>query len=98
MVRGFEGATGSLAVRLIAGLKAGENAGSERDPLQSAAVVVLGRKDLKDVDLRIDSSDDPISNLAALLVDWLPKAPAYRLRALDPDAAPSSSSFEHAKN
>ncbi|OWU82505.1 DUF1028 domain-containing protein [Phaeobacter sp. 22II1-1F12B] len=98
MVRGFEAATGSLAVRLIAGLKAGENAGSERDPLQSAAVVVLGRKDLKDVDLRIDSSDDPISDLAALLVDWLPKAPAYRLRALDPDAAPSSSSVEHSKD
>ena len=38
---------------------------------------------------------DDDQELCDLLADWLPKAPAYRLRALDPDAAPSSSSVEH---
>ncbi|QEW20943.1 hypothetical protein LA6_003144 [Marinibacterium anthonyi] len=95
MIEAFETGTGSLAERMVAALRAGEAAGSERDPLQSAAVVVLGAEGLKDVDLRIDASADPLDALADLLADWLPKAPAYRLRALDPDAAPSSSSVEH---
>ncbi|WP_428928875.1 DUF1028 domain-containing protein [Marinibacterium sp. SX1] len=95
MIEGFETGSGSLAERLLAGLKAGEAAGSERDPLQSAALVVLGAEGLRDVDLRIDASSDPLAAMGELLADWLPKAPAYRLRALDPDAAPSSSSVEH---
>lgn len=94
MVRGFEAASGNLAIRLMAGLLAGEAAGSERDPLQSAAVVVLGPENLKDVDLRVDSSGTPIQDLMLLLAAWLPKAPAYRVRALDPDAAESSSTIE----
>lgn len=94
MVGGFEGATGDLATRLVAGLLAGEAAGSERDPLQSAAVVVLGAENLKDVDLRVDSSKNPIQDLAEMLVAWLPKAAAYRVRALDPDAAEFSSAIE----
>ena len=95
MIVAFEGGAGSLAERLVAALKAGEAAGSERDPLQSAAVVVLGSQGLRDVDLRVDAAADPLTSLSELLADWLPKAPAYRLRALDPDAAPSSSSVEH---
>ena len=58
-------------------------------------MVVLGGEGLRDVDLRVDASSDPLADLGVLLADWLPKAPAYRLRALDPDAAPSSSSVEH---
>ena len=95
IVHGFETGEGSLAERMLAGLKAGEAEGSERDPLQSAAVVVLGGEGLRDVDLRVDASSDPLADLGVLLADWLSKAPAYRLRALDPDAAPSSSSVEH---
>lgn len=94
LVDTFETKRGTLADRLIAAMMAGEAAGSERDPLQSAAIVVLGSESLKDVDLRIDASADPLSDLANLAVDWLPKAAAYRLRALDPDAAPSSSEVE----
>lgn len=94
MVRGFEAASGDLASRLLAGMLAGEAAGSERDPLQSAAVVVLGAEGLKDVDLRIDSSRIPLQDLQDLLVAWLPKAPAYRVRAIDPDAAEMSSNIE----
>ncbi|EAP77509.1 DUF1028 domain-containing protein [Roseovarius nubinhibens] len=95
MIAGFEAAKGHLSERLMAGMLAGEAAGSERDPLQSASVVVLGAEALKDVDLRIDDSTDPLADLYRLLEAWLPKAPAYRLRALDPDSAPLSSTIEH---
>ena len=95
IVHGFQIAHGDLATRLLSGLRAGEAAGSERDPLQSAALVVLGSDGLRDVDLRIDASTDPLRDLGALLDDWLPKAEAYRLRAIDPDSAPSSSAVEH---
>lgn len=95
MVRAFEGTSGPLSLRLMAGMLAGEAAGSERDPLQSAAIVVLGAQSLKDVDLRIDASTTPLQELETLLQAWLPKADAYRLRALDPDAAPPSSEIEH---
>ncbi|MBY8975854.1 DUF1028 domain-containing protein [Rhodobacteraceae bacterium NNCM2] len=95
MVQAFAGAEGSLAERLIAGMFAGEAAGSEQEPLQSASVVVLGTEGLKDVDLRVDASADPLADLNRLLLDWLPKADAYRLRALDPDSAPSSSQVEY---
>lgn len=94
MVRVFETAAGTLAERLVSAMLAGEVAGSERDPLQSAALVVLGSEDLKDVDLRIDSAHDPLGDLQDLLADWLPKSAAYRQRAVDPDAAPSSSVVE----
>lgn len=95
LVDTFEKTSGLLAERLIAAMLAGEAAGSERDPLQSAAIVVLGADMLKDVDLRIDTSKDPLADLAVLVSEWLPKADAYRLRALDPDSAPSSSEVEH---
>lgn len=95
MINGFETTGGSLAERLITGMLAGQAAGGERDPLQSAAIAVLGEVGLKDVDLRIDESSTPLEDLDRMVQDWLPKAAAYRLRALDPDAAPSSSSIEH---
>ncbi|QBF32536.1 DUF1028 domain-containing protein [Thalassococcus sp. S3] len=95
LIETFETTHGVLAQRLLAALKAGEAAGSERDPLQSAALVVLGAEDLKDVDLRVDASKDPLSDLEDLVADWLPKADAYRIRATDPDKAPSSTDVEH---
>lgn len=96
IVEGFAtaGPDTSLAGRLLAGLQAGAAAGGERDRLQSAAVKVLGADDLFDVDLRVDKSTDPLSDLADLLRDWAPKADAYRIRALAPDDAPSSSEVE----
>lgn len=94
MVRAFTAAEGRLEARLLAGMLAGEAAGSERDPLQSASLVVMAADDLKDTDLRIDDSKTPLQTLAALYAAWAPKADAYRLRALDPDNAPSSSVVE----
>lgn len=94
MVRVFEETKGSLEERLQAGMKAGEVAGSEREPLQSAALKVLGADGLMDADLRVDFSTDPLESLARLWEDWAPKAAAYRVRAIDPDAAPSSAEVE----
>lgn len=94
MIRGFEGCAGSLEEKLLAGMLAGEKAGSEKEPLQSAALVVMSADELKDVDLRVDASSTPLQDLERLYKDWAPKADAYRLRALDPDNAPSSSVVE----
>ncbi|WP_118133497.1 DUF1028 domain-containing protein [Oceanicella sp. SM1341] len=96
MVAGFEAATGPLAARLIAGLAAGVAAGAERDPLQSAALKVLGSEGIFSADLRADRSPTPVDALAELWADWAPKADAYRLRVLDPDSAPPSREVEHA--
>ncbi len=94
MIRGFEKASGTLEQRLLAGMLAGEAAGSERDPLQSASLVVMGPDELKDSDLRIDDSKTPLQDLASLYERWAPKSDAYKLRAIDPDSAPSSSVVE----
>ena len=90
--------TSPLTERLIAGLQAGVAAGGERDPLQSAALCVLGDDDLVETDLRIDKSQNPIDDLNLLWRDWGPKAAVYRLRALHPDDAPSSSDVEKASS
>jgi uncharacterized Ntn-hydrolase superfamily protein len=94
MIAGAETSTGRLAERLIAALKAGQDAGGEHDPLQSAALQVYGSHEFPLADLRIDKSDDPILELLDLWRDWSPKAAAYTVRAIDPDAAPSSDEVE----
>ena len=94
MVDTFDTSKGPLAQRLLTAITAGEAAGSEREPLQSASLVVMGPDELKEVDLRVDFDTDPLARMSELLNDWLPKAAAYRTRALDPDNAPSSASVE----
>ena len=94
MIASFEAASGTLEERLLAGMLAGEAAGSERDPLQYAAIVVMETDGLKNTDLRIDDSRTPLQDLRKLVTAWLPKSAPYRLRALDPDNAPSSSVVE----
>jgi len=94
MIAAAEAATGPLAGRLIAALKAGEDAGGEHDPLQSAALQVFAADEFPCADLRIDKSNQPILDLLDLWRDWSAKAAAYRVRALDPEAAPSSDEVE----
>ena len=45
-------------------------------------------------DLRVDWSTEPIAVLAALWRLWRPQAEAYRLRALDPAAAPAEAQYD----
>jgi uncharacterized Ntn-hydrolase superfamily protein len=78
-----------LGNRLVAALAAGLHAGGEAGPLHSAVLIVVSDVPWPVTDLRVDWSDDPIAELTALWRLWRPQADAYRLRALDPAAAPS---------
>src|SRR5262245_53277843 len=73
MAAAFEGSTGVLARRLLAALEAGEAAGGDARGRMSAALLVVegtppdrpGRGTV--VDLRVDRSEDPLSDLVRLL-------------------------------
>ena len=88
MVAAFEAAPEApLADRLLAALKAGDEAGGEFKPLVSTALVVADRESFPYVDLRVDADPDPIAALARLWQDYAPMADLYVARAVDPDAA-----------
>jgi len=90
MVGAFAGLPDSdLGSRLLAALAAGLSAGGEAGPVHSAGLIIVRDVPWPVTDLRIDWSDDPIGELTALWRLWRPQADAYRLRALDPAAAPS---------
>jgi uncharacterized Ntn-hydrolase superfamily protein len=78
-----------LGGRLLAALAAGLRAGGEAGPVHSAGLIVVSDVPWPVTDLRIDWSDDPMAELTAIWRLWRPQADAYRLRALDPAAAPS---------
>jgi uncharacterized Ntn-hydrolase superfamily protein len=89
LIDGFAG-RGSLAERLLAGLKAGLAAGGEAGPLASAGILIAEpRASWPVVDLRVDLSGDPIGDLTALHDHYAPLREDYVNRALDPDQAPS---------
>lgn len=96
MVAGFEGAgtvfeaaSAAFEERLLAGLRAGLDAGGEAGPLRSAGLAVVEDAAWRTTDLRVDDHDDPVAELARLLALWLPQKADYLTRALDPTAAPS---------
>ena len=78
-----------LGNRLVAALAAGLVAGGEAGPVHSAGMLVVADVPWPVSDLRVDWSDDPVGDLAALWRLWRPQAASYRQRALDPAAAPS---------
>jgi len=85
MVRTFEAdPEAHLAERLIAALKAGDEAGGEFKPLVSAALLIADREAFPYVDLRVDSAPCPIAALAALWRDYEPMADLYVARAVNP--------------
>ena len=75
--------------RLIAGLQAGLAAGGEVGAVHSAGLLIAGDVEWAVTDLRVDWSDDPIGDLAALWRLWRPLADDYVQRALNPPAAPT---------
>jgi uncharacterized Ntn-hydrolase superfamily protein len=90
MVGAFERADGSaLGDRLVAALAAGLEAGGEEDDVRSAGLLVADRLPWPIADLRVDWSDDPVSELAALWRIWKPQQDDYVTRALNPSSAPS---------
>ena len=52
--------------RLIAAMKAGEDAGGDKRGKQSAALVVYGNQDYSELDLRVDDHIEPLLELARL--------------------------------
>ena len=78
-----------LGGRLLAALAEGLRAGGEAGPVHSAGLVIVSDVPWPVTDLRVDWSENPVAELAALWRLWRPQADAYRLRALDPAAAPS---------
>jgi uncharacterized Ntn-hydrolase superfamily protein len=65
----FEKTSGTLAVRLLAALLAGEKAGGQVEGKQSAALAVKGTNNefFNNIDLRVDDSKNPFSDLQRLL-------------------------------
>lgn len=90
MVGAFERADDeALGDRLVAALAAGLEAGGEEDDVRSAGLLVAGRVPWPIADLRVDWSNDPVGDLAALWRIWKPQQDDYVTRALDPCSAPS---------
>ena len=55
-----------FAQRLIAAMKAGEAAGGDKRGKQSAALLIYGREEWSDLDLRVDDHVDPLAELERL--------------------------------
>jgi uncharacterized Ntn-hydrolase superfamily protein len=90
MVDGFAGLSEEeLGDRLMAALAEGLRAGGEAGPVHSAGLVIVSDVAWPVTDLRIDWSEHPVADLNALWRLWRPQVDAYRLRALEPAAAPS---------
>jgi uncharacterized Ntn-hydrolase superfamily protein len=88
MVESFERALDrALALRLVEALAAGEAAGGERQPVTSAALIVVDRESFPYVDLRVDDHATPIAELARLWSAYQSEADAYVVRAVDPERA-----------
>jgi len=73
MSRAFENSKGPLAWRIIAALKAGEQAGGDKRGKQSAAILVVRAKggylglDDRALDFRVDDHQNPLQELARIL-------------------------------
>jgi uncharacterized Ntn-hydrolase superfamily protein len=79
-----------LGDRLLAALRAGEDAGGEEGPIHSCGLLVVSDAEWPLTDLRVDwAEDDPIARLEQAWVVWKPQAEAYTLRSRRPDLAPS---------
>jgi uncharacterized Ntn-hydrolase superfamily protein len=88
IVQRFAAASGRpLADRLLAGLRAGLEAGGETGVLRSAALLVVERESFPLVDLRVDDAADPLTALDALWRAYAPWTGDFVRRALDPDGA-----------
>ncbi len=77
MATAFARAEGELSRRLLAGLRAGQDAGGDREGRCSAAIVVVDPRAFAPwglaVDLRVDFDPDPVYRLAEVLeryLDW----------------------------
>ena len=90
LIDGYSTSTApTLEQRLLEGLDAAIGAGGEAGPVHSAGLQVTEDVPWPVTDLRIDWHDDPIAELHRLWEVWEPQKLDYRIRGLDPTAAPS---------
>ena len=90
MVQAFERSSGMhLATRLVLALDAGVEAGGEEGPTHSAALLVAHEQPWPLVDLRVDWSDQPVTELINCWQRYEPQIQDYVNRALDPASAPT---------
>lgn len=99
MVDAFESQSGTdLEDRLLVVLEAGRDAGglmgvSGPRPERSVAVIVWGKRDYSDFDLRVDMQEGAIAQLRRIYVDYKPTAEYYEERARHPRNAIPSMEF-----
>lgn len=89
MLAAFEVSEGDLERRLLAAMTAGAEAGGEEGPVHSAGLAVVRSSGWAETDLRIDWSDFPLEDLAALVDTWMPQRDDYVTRGADPASSPS---------
>lgn len=90
MVKSFENTHElPLAERLLRSLENGLNAGGEEGPEHSATLLVAHKYSWPLVDLRVDWSETPMSDLRDLWHLYQPQMHDYVTRAMNPGAAPS---------
>jgi uncharacterized Ntn-hydrolase superfamily protein len=82
-----------LERRLVGALEAGLDAGGELGALRSAALLIVRDDDFAWMDLRIDSSDDPVAELRALADAYAPVAPEFRRRVVEPQTVPDDATL-----
>ena len=88
LVEAFTAAQGSLERRLLAAYEAAMAEGGEAGPVHSAGLSVVSGLGWRVTDLRVDWSQDPLSDLRELLRVWEPQREDYITRAVDPQTAP----------
>ncbi|MFC7393165.1 DUF1028 domain-containing protein [Scopulibacillus cellulosilyticus] len=79
----------SLPERLISSIEVGFEMGGEMDQEHSIALLVYTDELIPYVDLRVDYSEDPLSDLKKLWEIYGPQAEDYKIRAIEPARAPS---------
>ena len=90
IVSAFEQNKGHLADRMLAGLKAGLDAGGEEGPIHSAGIKISHQVSWPIIDLRCDWTEDcPITKLFEMWKIYKPQVNDYLQRAIDPTDAPS---------
>ena len=105
LVAGFESQSDAdLEDRLLNALEAGRDAGGLKGsegplPERSVALIVWGKRDYSDIDLRVDLQDGAIAGLRRMVVDYKPTAEYYEERARHPrNAIPAMEFADMLKN
>ena len=88
----FENEDDILELRLLKAIEAGRDAGGQGNetrhaPERSAALIVVGQRDVPDTSLRVDMHDTAVEELRRLYTTYVPYQKYYRDRDLRPREA-----------